>query len=169
MKKLFFFCLVLVFANLTFADDFLARISKGNLSDYSVGVKKLSLEEMKEVKGGAFQSVGNCFTSSNFCLSFAVSQTITGTHYKDFKAVITNEEPYYTNKHIGFIVQNNWAISGQGKRYNYFTYAAVVLDRSTGRMWKESNSVLNNNGIVRELSYRYKNTFDNQLGGLRIK
>ncbi|WP_260604827.1 bacteriocin, partial [Campylobacter sp. MIT 12-8780] len=38
---------------------FLARISKGNLSDYSVGVKKLSLEEMKEVKGGYVVSIND--------------------------------------------------------------------------------------------------------------
>lgn len=37
-----------------FADDFLARIAHGKLSDNSAGVKLLSLEEMKEVKGGMF-------------------------------------------------------------------------------------------------------------------
>lgn len=35
-----------------FADDFLAKISNGALSDNSQGVKALSLDEMKQVKGG---------------------------------------------------------------------------------------------------------------------
>lgn len=37
-----------------FADDFLAKITHGKLSDNSAGVKLLNLEEMKEVKGGMF-------------------------------------------------------------------------------------------------------------------
>lgn len=37
-----------------FADDLLAKITHGKLSDNSAGVKVLSLEEMKEVKGGIF-------------------------------------------------------------------------------------------------------------------
>ncbi|TBR79606.1 hypothetical protein DU472_06145 [Campylobacter novaezeelandiae] len=37
-----------------FADDFLAKVSNGAISDNSVGVKVLSLDEMKEVKGGYY-------------------------------------------------------------------------------------------------------------------
>ncbi|QWU79547.1 hypothetical protein CNZW441b_0195 [Campylobacter novaezeelandiae] len=35
-----------------FAEDILAKVSNGVISDNSVGVKVLSLDEMKEVKGG---------------------------------------------------------------------------------------------------------------------
>ncbi|EAK0998535.1 hypothetical protein A0249_09110 [Campylobacter upsaliensis] len=42
----------------------------------------------------------------------------------------------------------------------------IVFDRASGTMYKQSSQVLNNNGIVRELSYRYKNQFDSHLGGL---
>ncbi|NHG63418.1 hypothetical protein GRO09_009720, partial [Campylobacter coli] len=38
--------------------DFLAKVTKGALSDTSPGVKELSLEEMKEVKGGAISQDG---------------------------------------------------------------------------------------------------------------
>ena len=151
-------------ASVSLADDFLAKVSNGALSDSSAGVKKLTLDEASQVVGGAFQSVGDCFDT--FCLSFAVSNTITGTHYKDFRAIITDEEPYNTRKHIGFMSQKIWATSQLGKRYSYFTYAAIVMDRATGKMWKESNLFLNNNGIVKELSWRYKNSFDKSLGGL---
>ncbi|EGI5162450.1 hypothetical protein CO830_07870 [Campylobacter coli] len=39
-------------ASSAFAGDFLAKVSNGALSDTSPGVKELSLDEMKEVKGG---------------------------------------------------------------------------------------------------------------------
>ncbi|EOV6235918.1 hypothetical protein ACN9UC_001290 [Campylobacter upsaliensis] len=39
-------------ANFAFANDLLAKLSNGVVSDNSVGVKILSLDEMKEVRGG---------------------------------------------------------------------------------------------------------------------
>ncbi|MFQ6341483.1 hypothetical protein [Campylobacter sp. VTCC 70190] len=39
-----------------FAEDILAKISNGAISDNSAGVKVLSLDEMKEVKGGYYFS-----------------------------------------------------------------------------------------------------------------
>ncbi|TKX31158.1 hypothetical protein [Campylobacter aviculae] len=39
-------------ASSAFADDFLAKVSNGALSDNSAGVKALNLDEMKQVKGG---------------------------------------------------------------------------------------------------------------------
>ncbi|MDL0101415.1 hypothetical protein [Campylobacter felis] len=38
--------------NFSFANDLLAKLSNGAVSDNSVGVKILSLDEMKQVKGG---------------------------------------------------------------------------------------------------------------------
>ncbi|HFW6595814.1 TPA: hypothetical protein ACICEE_001445 [Campylobacter coli] len=167
IKKIFaLLALTSLLTSSVFAGDFLAKLTKGALSDTSPGVKELSLEEMKEVRGGAFQSVGNCLSGTNSCLSLAVSQTITGTHYRDFKAILTNEEPHSTNYHIGFVAQKNWSISSLGKPYSFLTYSAIIFDRASGIMYKQSSQVLNNNGIVRELSYRYKNQFDRQLGGL---
>ncbi|MCH3748740.1 hypothetical protein [Campylobacter coli] len=37
-----------------FAEDILAKVSNGAISDSSAGVKVLSLDEMKEVKGGYY-------------------------------------------------------------------------------------------------------------------
>ncbi|EOI1610612.1 hypothetical protein ACMGVY_001612 [Campylobacter jejuni] len=39
-------------ASSAFAEDILAKVSNGAISDNSAGVKVLSLDEMKEVKGG---------------------------------------------------------------------------------------------------------------------
>ncbi|ECQ1726317.1 hypothetical protein FYY80_03250, partial [Campylobacter coli] len=53
MKKIFaFLALTSLLTSSVFAGDFLAKLTKGALSDTSPGVKELSLEKMKEVKGG---------------------------------------------------------------------------------------------------------------------
>ncbi len=41
-------------ASSAFAEDILAKVSNGAISDNSAGVKVLSLDEMKEVKGGYY-------------------------------------------------------------------------------------------------------------------
>ncbi|ENS3064491.1 hypothetical protein ACEZ2Y_001806, partial [Campylobacter jejuni] len=41
-------------ASSAFAEDILAKVSNGAISDNSAGVKVLSLNEMKEVKGGVY-------------------------------------------------------------------------------------------------------------------
>ncbi|EHD2412033.1 hypothetical protein JRL36_001597 [Campylobacter jejuni] len=45
-------------ASSAFAEDILAKVSNGAISDTSAGVKVLSLDEMKEVKGG-YQFIRN--------------------------------------------------------------------------------------------------------------
>ncbi|XUR03170.1 hypothetical protein DYV57_000435 [Campylobacter coli] len=53
MKKIFaFLALTSLLTSSVFAEDFLAKLTKGALSDTIPGVKELSLEEMKQVKGG---------------------------------------------------------------------------------------------------------------------
>ena len=71
MLKKFFALAVLssLFISSALADDLLAKISNGAISDHSKGVKVLSLDEQKEVKGGyqtSFKLIGN-----NELLAFA--------------------------------------------------------------------------------------------------
>ncbi|EKJ5773864.1 hypothetical protein PJP90_000633 [Campylobacter coli] len=150
-----------------FAGDFLAKVSNGALSDNSQGVKALNLDEMKQVKGGAFQSVGDCGNTS--CLAYAIQSTITGTHVKDWRAVTLegiDVNPSQSVWTVGFASQRNVGVSDLGKPYVYFTYAALLLNTASGQSYQQSSVVLNNNGIVKELSYRYKDQFDKALGGL---
>ncbi len=49
-----FTTLSILISSSVIADDFLSKISNGALSDTSIGVKTLSLNEMKEVKGGVY-------------------------------------------------------------------------------------------------------------------
>ncbi|EAK0343871.1 hypothetical protein YO45_07720 [Campylobacter jejuni] len=59
MKKIFaLLALTSLLTSSAFAEDFLVKYLKGALSDTSPGVKELSLEEMKEVKGGAISQDG---------------------------------------------------------------------------------------------------------------
>ncbi len=154
-------------ANSAFAGDFLAKVSNGAISDNSQGIKALNLDEMKQVKGGIFKSEYVCYTSQ--CYGFADNQTIAGTYVRDWRTVtLETVEPSQSSLFVGFMSQNNWAVNGSGQRYNYFTYAAVVLDGISGQIHKQSSVALNSNGIVRELSYRYKDQFDRHFGGLQI-
>ncbi|EOG9531756.1 hypothetical protein ACLLIR_000609 [Campylobacter upsaliensis] len=53
MKRLLnIIALSALLANFAFANDILAKLSNGAVSDNSVGVKILSLDEMREVRGG---------------------------------------------------------------------------------------------------------------------
>ena len=54
MFKKLFFCAVIsaILASSAFAVDLLASVTNGKISDNSPGVKVLSLEEAKQVKGG---------------------------------------------------------------------------------------------------------------------
>ena len=52
MKKIFaLLALTSLLTSSVFAEDFLAKVSNGVLSDNSQGVKALNLDEMKQVKG----------------------------------------------------------------------------------------------------------------------
>ncbi|MGQ2442232.1 hypothetical protein ACT58R_09045, partial [Campylobacter coli] len=53
IKKIFaLLALTSLLTSSVFAEDFLAKVSNGVLSDNSQGVKALNLDEMKQVKGG---------------------------------------------------------------------------------------------------------------------
>lgn len=59
MKKIFaLLALTSLLTSSVFAEDFLAKVSNGALSDNSQGVKALNLDEMKEVRGGGISQDG---------------------------------------------------------------------------------------------------------------
>ncbi|TQR39926.1 bacteriocin, partial [Campylobacter sp. MIT 12-8780] len=138
---------------------FLARISKGNLSDYSVGVKKLSLEEMKEVKGGYvmayYQPPKDRINLKSELYGVAV---LTNKEYEYIKnyaydlnglkgicgpGIETCSNPS-TNRLVNWFHITNWSmdftpvyivkrqikISSLGRPYVLFNYQVGVMDRS---------------------------------------
>ena len=172
MKKIFtFLALTSLLTSSVFAEDFLAKLTKGALSDTSPGVKELSLEEMKQVKGGwypveAYCRGNNCFAFADH-QSAAANKTLTPAELVAWRTATLEQNPETSSYFLGFMAQNNWSVSSLGKPYNYFTYTAVML-AGNGKIYKLSSQVLNNNLIIRQLSNQYKNQFDRHLGGLQI-
>ena len=172
-KKIFIVFSVSAFlSTLSFATDLLAFYTNGKLTEKSPGVKVLSLEEKKQVKGGYYNSLYTCGVSQ--CFAFAdhqsaiINNTFTPAELAAWRSATleTTSNPEYSSYFVGFMSQNNWSVSSLGKPYNYFTYSAVMLD-GNGRIYKLSSQVLNNNLIVRQLSIKYKDQFDKYFGGLR--
>lgn len=160
--------------SLSFAEDLLAFYTNGKLTENSPGVKVLSLDEKKQVKGGYYDSLYTCGVSQ--CFAFADHQTaikngtFTPAELTAWRSATleTTSTPEYSSYFVGFMAQNNWSVSSLGKPYNYFTYAAVMLDKN-GNIYKLSSQVLNNNLIVRQLSIKYKDQFDRHFGGLQSR
>ncbi|TKX32687.1 hypothetical protein CQA76_03380 [Campylobacter aviculae] len=167
MKKLLSIAtLGALLASSAFGDDFLAKVSNGALSDNSVGVKVLSLNEMKDVKGGYYETLYDCRSTLCYALANHAKSyfTMTPRELTEWKALTYGDLYLF----VGFLAQNNWTVSSLGTPYNYFTYDEVLYDARIGQMYKQSKQVLNSNLIVRQLSNQYKDQFDSYLGGLHI-
>ncbi|NDJ28177.1 bacteriocin [Campylobacter sp. MIT 12-8780] len=195
MKKFFFFCLALVLANSAFSDDFLARVSKGNLSDYSVGVKKLSLEEMKEVKGGyqvVFLHNGSQWNPADEVYAIAkytqgelqymanylqgntsapqglcgIDQTSCSNPSKNrFTAFLQITQKSLSMLPV-YTVKRQVKVSNMGKPYVVFTYGVGAYDTQGKQMYKFNSSLmLNNNMIIKEMANKYKEQMESALGG----
>lgn len=67
-----------------FAEDILAKVSNGAISDNSVGVKVLSLDEMKEVKGGYWFSRASGYDNVVGIRSYAYIATDTDKTQQEF-------------------------------------------------------------------------------------
>ncbi|EAK4449591.1 hypothetical protein CYI58_08315 [Campylobacter upsaliensis] len=149
-------------ASFSFANDLLAKLSNGAVSDNSVGVKILSLDEMKEVRGGYRTSA--FLIAENEYLALAIpDQTTT---YGQAVAIysITNDDTL-RNVLVGYTVKRNIGYSKNGS-FVYFTYGVAMVDKS-GVHRVNMNSALNNNLVIKELSRAYKEDFERRLGGLR--
>ena len=155
-------------ASLSLADDFLAKVSNGALSDNSAGVKKLTLDEAKQVVGGYYDVETIC--SQTQCFAFADHKTT----LRNGKSALTQRESVAISNvtlgdpdlYLGYMTQRVWGRTSKGSVFGYFQYVAVVLDGRIGKVYKESNLFLNNNLVVLQLSNKYKDGFDKQLGGL---
>ncbi|CAG9471077.1 hypothetical protein CU197059_001559 [Campylobacter upsaliensis] len=146
----------------SFANDLLAKLSNGAVSDNSVGVKILSLDEMKEVRGGYRTSA--FLIAENEYLALAIpDQTTT---YGQAVAIysITNDDTL-RNVLVGYTVKRNIGYSKNGS-FVYFTYGVAMVDKN-GVHRINMNSALNNNLVIKELSRAYEEDFERRLGGLR--
>ena len=181
------------------AADLLASVTNGKLSDNSPGVKVLSLEEAKQVKGGLLYSyVGqlnqnemlvlvrpfnkyelnpNCDEIKN---GTATSLTLTRIG-QEYLSAIAEIAPisYKNHKEIQNMIdyamtQNRGYVVTRNisiNRGQKYTYFTykVVSDRLRTFHNLTTNNLLSNNQIIKTLSANFKTQFESQLGGLQIK
>ena len=145
------------------AEDFLAKVTAGALSDISSNVKKLDVTDMSEVKGG-LELVSPEKFSYNESGAYAILQN--------------NDSPYIKNEykqglgaynlpgyHLAYTVKREIK-SGRYGRYPLFTYSAAAYNEKTKEYHKISSSfVLNNNAVVRQLRDAFKRRMESDLGG----
>ena len=200
MKKfLFSSFLVASLASSLFGADLLASLTNGKVSDNSPGVKVLSLEEAKQVKGGLLYSyVGklnqnemlvlvrpfnkyelnpNCDEIKN---GTATSLTLTRIG-QEYLSAIAEIAPisYKNHKEIQNMIdyamtQNIGYVVTRNisiNRGQQYTYFTykVVSDRLRTFHNLTTSNLLSNNQIIKTLSANFKTQFESQLGGLQIK
>ena len=146
------------------AEDFLAKVTAGALSDVSSNVKKLDATNMSEVKGG-LELKGPWQFSYNESGAYAVIEENKDSRYikEEYKQGLGayNLPGYY----LAYTVKREIK-SGRYGRYPLFTYSAAAYNEKTREYHKISSSfVLNNNAVVTELRDTFKRRMESDVGG----
>ncbi|ELC2935462.1 hypothetical protein RIZ43_001220 [Campylobacter coli] len=115
-----------------FAGDFLAKVTNGALSDNSPGVKALSLDEMKKVKGGYYFKRDSAFDYGAGSLSSYGYVVMNDSFHQDSNAV-TQSLGYSS----GYIVAKYRYVNNQ-KDY-YLQYFSSKYGSGTN-IWAYANS-----------------------------
>ena len=146
------------------AEDFLAKVTAGALSDISSNVKKLDVTDMNEVKGG-LELVSPERFSYNESGAYAKYEPDKDSRY--IKMQIEQGLGAYNlpGYHLAYTVKREIKSSRYG-RYPLFTYSAAAYNEKTKEYHKISSSfVLNNNTVVRQLRDAFKRRMESDLGG----
>lgn len=146
------------------AEDFLAKVTAGALSDISSNVKKLDATGMNEVKGGLELVSPEKFSYNE---SGAYAKYEPGKDGDYIKMQIQQGLGAYNlpGYHLAYTVKREIKSSRYG-RYPLFTYSAAAYNEKTKEYHKISSSfVLNNNAVVRQLRDAFKRRMESDLGG----
>ncbi|WP_415029988.1 hypothetical protein, partial [Campylobacter sp.] len=182
-----------------FSADLLASLTNGKLSDNSLGVKVLSLDEAKQVKGGLLYSyVGKLNQNEMLVLVRPFNKYELNPNYDEIKngtttsltltrigqeylSAIAEIAPisYKNHKEIQNMIdyamtQNIGYVVTRNisiNRGQQYTYFTykVVSDRLRTFHNLTTSNLLSNNQIIKTLSANFKTQFESQLGGLQIK
>ena len=161
MLKIFFKITVLMpllTISISLADDFLAKVTNGALSDNSAGVKRLSQEEASQVVGGYYVVDGPI--NANEYVAVAIPNTkTTMSQWVQINNVTFGDK----NQFLTYIVRKNIGYSRYG-RFLYFSYDAGVYYKPTGTFIRlNSSQLLNHNGVIKALAGGYKNRAETYL------
>ena len=189
-KKLFaILSLSALFSTLSFATDLLAFYTNGKLTEKSPGVKVLSLEEKKSVKGGYIGvpmyggDWGNYdeyyivamptkqeVLSGNICSLGQSSCSYNPTRLSDYKDIIMGNGlleffPVY-------IVKRQIQYTRYGTPFVVFKYSTAAMGNDT-TLYKFNTTTsglhLNNNIIIKEIANQYKTQMESALGGWSVR
>ena len=180
-------------ASLSFAEDLLAYYTDGKLTENSPGVKVLSLDEKKQVKGGyvvqvvSFQNYSNSYLSvkeyavvalfgageldGGICALGKTSCYIdnaTKTHSivsKDRFKEFSREVKWQENETLSFSVTRTISFLGPfvAPKINYKTSAYVVGINSLGQVYK-LRSANPYNSMIRDMKRAYEKDLKNLMG-----
>ncbi|HEF2949860.1 TPA: hypothetical protein R8759_001227 [Campylobacter coli] len=173
-------------ASSAFAGDFLAKVSNGALSDNSQGVKALSLDEMKEVKGGYlvrfkfFKDRPNLISEVYAIADFSeyelsnLNKGLCGAG--EDKCQNPSRDRLFAWLQVSanspadyrpvYKVKRQIKYSNLGQPYVLFTYGVAAYDRKNGQIYQYNSSpMLNNNRIIREITHQYKYAIEDAMGG----
>ena len=175
-----------LFVSSALADDVLAKVSKGALSDNSQGVKVLCLDEMKEVKGGYLVKL---YRDSNYALDskmYAVAlysaeeylkglcpaeQTTCDSHNEEMLGaynIAVNQKYGEYGFFPVYIVKRQVKVSDLGLPYVVFTYKTGALDKNMQLYQFDSTTsgaLLNNNSLIKDIARHHKENMESSLGG----
>lgn len=187
MKKIFaLLALTSLLTSSVFAEDFLAKLTKGALSDTSPGVKELSLEEMKQVKGGYVVEFEFFKDRRNLTSEVYAIAEITLEERKNLdKGLCGAGEDKCQNPSRDrlfawlqasanspvdyrpvYKVKRQIKYSNLGQPYVLFTYGVAVYNVNNGQIYQYNSSpMLNNNRIIREFTHQYKSVIEDAMGG----
>ncbi|EQA3452756.1 hypothetical protein ACX1O9_000998 [Campylobacter coli] len=187
MKKIFaLLALTSLLTNSVFAEDFLAKLTKGALSDTSPGVKELSLEEMKEVKGGYlvrfkfFKDRPNLISEVYAIADFSeyelsnLNKGLCGAG--EDKCQNPSRDRLFAWLQVSanspadyrpvYKAKRQIKYSNLGQPYVLFTYGVAVYNVNNGQIYQYNSSpMLNNNRIIREFAHQYKSVIEDAMGG----
>ncbi|EPP1644166.1 hypothetical protein ACUMK0_001714, partial [Campylobacter jejuni] len=102
-------------ASSAFAEDILAKVSNGAISDNSAGVKVLSLDEMKEVKGGYRFMRDSAFDYNAGSLSSYGYIVLNDNDYSGYKHGEVSKQLGYSSN--GYIVAKYRYVNNQKDYY----------------------------------------------------
>ncbi|EDP6891396.1 hypothetical protein GPS24_02370 [Campylobacter upsaliensis] len=132
-------------ASSAFAEDILAKVSNGAISDTSAGVKVLSLDEMKEVKGGYWFQRDSAFDYNAGSLS-SYGYVVMNDNSNDHREV--SKQLGYSSS--GYIVAKYRYVNNQKDYYlQYYTSGSKVGTN----IWAYSGSPAYN--ILNEFKSKY--------------
>lgn len=145
------------------ASDFLAKATNGVVSDMSVGVKQLAIDDMEKVVGGLrFSDIQDI--SSKEAGVYAELENSDG---ESIRTAYHQGLGYYdtSDYRLAYTVKRDIKVTKYG-RYPIFSYSAAAYNEKRDTFHKiYSSLVLNNNMVIGQLRDNFKSRLESHLGG----